>query len=160
MSAIHFLDTSVLVELLDVPHMNARHNAAESEYQQLAHNGDTFILPIATLIETGNHIAQIPDGNIRRRIASNFTLLTLQAVNWENNWNIIPSISQEILKTILNQFPDYVTTKTGLGDLSIITQFEDYWQNKQPIGSMRIWSFDTHLSSYQHTGGLSRRKFN
>ena len=40
----------------------------------------------------------------------------------------------------------------------IAAKRNDYWRNRQPIGEMRIWTFDTHLMGYTRTGGLSRRK--
>lgn len=39
MSNVHFVDTSVLVELLNVPNMNERHAQAEEEYNDLAARG-------------------------------------------------------------------------------------------------------------------------
>ena len=158
MSNVHFIDTSVLVELLNIPNMNNHHAQAQAEYETLAARGDVFVLPVAVLVETGNHIAHIPDGNIRYQIAVQFSKLVQKAVNAEDNWNTVPSISPDTLRTIINQFPVQAKGRTGFGDISIIEQFNDYWQNRQPIGEMRIWAFDVHLQEYSHTGGLARRK--
>ena len=158
MSKVHFIDTSVLVELLNIPNMNARHVQAKTEYEQLVSNRDVFVLPIAVLVETGNHIAHIDDGNVRYQIAGYFSDLVQKAINAEDNWNTVPEIPKETLERIMSQFPVQAQAKTGFGDVSIVAQFEDYWQNRQPIGEMRIWSFDTHLQSYSRVGGLSRRR--
>ena len=158
MSNVHFIDTSVLVELLNIPSMNSRHTQAQEEYQALAKNGDVFVLPIAVLVETGNHIAHISDGNMRYQIATQFSSLVKKAVRSEDNWNTVPSISLEILEAIMQNFPAQAMNHTGFGDISIIEQFNDYWQNRQPIGKMRIWTYDAHLEGYTRTGGLSRRK--
>ena len=58
----------------------------------------------------------------------------------------------------MDKFPAQAQSKMGFGDVSIIDQFNDYWENRQPIGKMRIWAFDAHLQGYSHTGGLARRK--
>lgn len=158
MSNVHFIDTSVLVELLNIPNMNSHHTQAQEEYQAFARNGDVFVLPVAVLVETGNHIAHISDGNMRHQIATRFSSLVEKAVRSEDNWNTVPSISPETLEAIMRNFPVQVMNQTGFGDISIIEQFNDYWQNRQPIGEMRIWTFDTHLMGYTRTGGLSRRK--
>lgn len=158
MSMVHFIDTSVFVELLNVPGMNERYAEIRQDYELLAQNGDTFVLPVAVLVETGNHIAHIPDGTLRRRVALKFVDLVKRAINMEGNWNVMPEISEDILERILVSFPKHASSEIGFGDVSIIEQFEDYWQNRQPIGEMRIWSLDDHLSAYQKTGGLSRRK--
>lgn len=158
MSNVHFIDTSVLVELLDVPNMNDRHAQAQEEYNKLVAKGDVFVLPIAVLVETGNHIAHISNGTLRYQVANRFSALVQKAIKSEDNWNTVPSIPMETLETIINQFPDQANNQTGFGDISIIEQFNDYWQNRQPIGEMRIWAFDVHLQGYIHIGGLSRRK--
>ncbi len=158
MSNVHFIDTSVLVELLNIPKMNYRHIQAKEEYEKLVAKGDTFVLPVAVLVETGNHIAHISDGNIRYQVATQFSSLVKKAVRSEDNWNTVPGISMGTLETIMNRFPVLAQSQTGFGDISIIEQFNDYWKNRQPIGEMRIWAFDDHLQGYQQTGGLSRRK--
>ena len=158
MSNVHFVDTSVLVELLNVPNMNDRHAQAQKEYNDLAAKGDVFVLPVAVLVETGNHIAHIANGNIRRQIAINFSSLVGKAINSEDNWNTVPDIQINTLKTIMHNFPDLAHDKMGFGDISIIEQFNDYWKNRQPIGEMRIWAFDDHLQGYHQIGGLCRRK--
>lgn len=158
MSRIHFIDTSVFVELLNIPGMNANHSDLCNELDTLVKNEDMFVLPVATLVETGNHIAHVSNGNIRRSIADMFSQIVQKAVDMEDNWSVLPEISTAVLKDILNQFPSQAAAKTGFGDVSIIEQFEDYWKNKQPIGEMRIWSKDQHLQSYSRVGGLSRRR--
>ncbi len=155
---IHFVDTSVFVELLNIPGMNDAHEEFTLEYHMLTQDEDMFVLPVATLIETGNHIAHIPDGGKRWEIANKFSDIVGKALLAEGNWSVIPQISTEILENILNSFPTQATGATGFGDVSIIEQFEDYWKNKQPIGEMRIWSRDHHLQSYIHIGGLTRRR--
>lgn len=160
MSTVHFIDTTVMSALLDIPHFNneGKHEAANEEYELLKENSDVFVLPIAVLVETGNHIAHIDDGRIRRKIADKFAALVKGAIRSENNWNVIPEIPIDVLEAILDKLPDQAVAETGFGDVSIIEQFNDYWEHKQPIGEMRIWSFDTHLQGYSKTGGLSRRK--
>lgn len=158
MSKVHFVDTSVLTELLNVPGLNERHEEINSEYLQLSKNGDIFVLPVAVLVETGNHIAHISDGRMRYQIADVFASLVKGALDGKNSWNVVPEIPPDVLQTILDQIPAQAQREAGFGDVSIIEQFNDYWKNRQPIGEMRIWALDKHLLGYSHTGGLSRRK--
>lgn len=158
MSTVHFIDTSVMTELLNIPHMNKQYEEAKKKYEQFHQNGDVFVLPVAVLVETGNHIAHISDGQKRYAIANKFVDFIKSAVGVESNWNITPQISDDVLTSILNQFPNEAAQKIGFGDVSIVEQFNEYWEKHQPIGKMRIWSFDQHLSGYEKVGGLSRRK--
>lgn len=155
---IHFIDTSVLLNLLNVPLKNQNHDTVKEEYNKFVAQNDNFVFPAAVLFETGNHISHISDGSLRRTIASKFVRLINQAVDLQDNMSVIPEITKNELNAILENFPDQAMRGIGFGDSSIVAQFEDYWENKQPIGEMRIWSLDAHLASHSHIGGLSRRK--
>lgn len=158
MSIVHFVDTSIMVNLLNVPGKNQDHESVNRAYQRMKDQGDVFVLPVATLIETGNHIAN-SGGADRFRIASDFVRFIRYALTGNGNWHVRPSISQTTLETILEKVPSNASAGTGFGDISIIEQFEEYWQKEQPIGEMRIWSIDHHLSAYPvHYGGLKRRR--
>lgn len=78
MSTVHFVDTTVLAELLNISGLSKQHSAVNAEYLQLEENGDTFVLPIAVLIETGNHIAHVPK-NMRYPVANTFVSLVKKA---------------------------------------------------------------------------------
>lgn len=158
MSTVHFVDTSVLVELLNIPGMNDRHEQAKAEYESLVVNQDTFVIPIAVLVETGNHIGQIADGGKRYEISDKFSKIIKKAICSEDHWNVVPELPVSVLENMMSSFCDWTKNRSGFGDMSIVEQFEDYWKKRQPIGKMRIWSFDTHLSAYEKEGGLSRRK--
>mgnify|MGYP002315615619 CR=1 FL=1 len=69
---IRFIDTSVMMNLLEVPGRCSDSQMIKEEFRQVLDNKEVLILPIATIIETGNHIAHINNGNSRRTIASKF----------------------------------------------------------------------------------------
>lgn len=158
MSKVNFVDTSVMTCLLDIPGKNQQYIEVKGEYNKLLDEGDSFVLTAAVLVETGNHIAHVSDGQKRRQIAEKFVNFVTSAIDRQHGWNVIPEIKPETLKIIIEGLPDGAMRGIGFGDLSIVQQFEEYWQNRQPIGYMRIWSIDAHLSRYSYTGGLSRRK--
>jgi hypothetical protein len=77
---VEFVDTSILVEMLDVPDRNANRRTVLAEFQAKRRSGIHFILPTATVIETGNHVHHIKDGAARKRCAEAFAdLLRLTA---------------------------------------------------------------------------------
>ena len=67
--SICLLDTSVFVEFLNVPNMNTQHAGICDELKQKFRDGEFLFLPLATILETGNHIAQNGNGTPRRKIA-------------------------------------------------------------------------------------------
>ena len=72
MSSICFIDTSVFLNLLNVPNRNQDHEKVSQDFHSYDELKFTLLLPMATIIETGNHIAQNGDGNIRRQTAQRF----------------------------------------------------------------------------------------
>ena len=75
---IHFIDTSVFANILDIPNMNADCKLVIAEFnKRIKNKKERIILPYATLIETGNHIAHIPNGNKTRNIAMKFNKMLI-----------------------------------------------------------------------------------
>lgn len=79
--SICLLDTSVFVEILNVPHMVKQRNTTLAELGQKIQNGESLFLPMATIFETGNHIAQNGDGTQRRKCAEDFVEQVQQALD-------------------------------------------------------------------------------
>ena len=67
--SICLLDTSVFVEFLNVPNMNTRHAEICDELKQKIRDGEFLFLPLATILDLGNHIVQNGNGTQRRKIA-------------------------------------------------------------------------------------------
>ncbi len=81
-----FLDTSVLCNLLAVPGCAQDHDGVRSEFEQRVASGARFVLPITTLIETGNHIAKTA-GN-RRAAAERFARMIEQILVDTAPWRL------------------------------------------------------------------------
>ena len=161
MSAICLIDTSIFLNLLQVPGRCQDKKQVFEDFKQYIGNGCTFILPMATIIETGNHIAQNGDGNLRRQTAQRFCTAVREAFNGEAPYR--PSDfpqSSDILQW-LDEFPAHAgrnksATRTGegtsFGDLSIIKEYE----RSLALFSMSevfIWSLDSDLAAYHHQPG-------
>ena len=72
MSAICLVDTSIFMEILNVPGKASDHKEAIRILRSKIDNKETIFLPMATILESGNHIAQIRNGKERRSSAENF----------------------------------------------------------------------------------------
>lgn len=147
---IHFIDTSVFTNILDVPNRNQQRKFIIREFKQIADSEqDLLILPFATIIETGNHIAHNGDGQQRRKSAEKFRNVLLKTIHNEAPWFYYGrQLTVEDLEEICNVFPDAAMRAEGFGDLSIIRAYECYKNETPGIEEIRIWSIDSHLSSY------------
>lgn len=70
---VYFIDTSVLDNLLEIPKKSQDREQAKHDFAKRQSENSRFILPITAVIETGNHIAQLSDGRVRRNIAEKFS---------------------------------------------------------------------------------------
>ena len=145
--SICLLDTSVFVEILNVPNMNTRHVVIYDELEQKIQNRESLFLPMATILETGNHIAQNGDGTQRRNVADLFAAQVQLALNGESPFTPIAFPKQDALQQWLTAFPDFAMRGQGLGDLSIIHDWERMCA-QHPTHRVYIWSLDHHLASH------------
>lgn len=148
MSAICLIDTSIFVEILNVPNMASTRREVMKELEAKIEHEESLFLPMATIIETGNHIARNGDGQQRRRCAERFVEQVDKALKGESPFKPVTFLSQEQLRSWLSEFPDSAMRGTGLGDLSIIHDFRRVC-SRNLSRKVYIWSLDGHLQSYQ-----------
>lgn len=153
MSSIVVLDTSVFCNVLRVPNKDQHHAAAVAALRTLIEGRHTLLLPLAAIMETGNHIAQNGDGGVRRRVARLFVSQVQQAFSNEAPWTPTPlPINEEIIQWLAD-FPDCAMRGTGIGDLSIIK----VWEQQCALHRGRrvwIWSFDQDLAGFDRAPEL------
>jgi hypothetical protein len=105
------------------------------------------LLPIAVLVETGNHVAHIPDGTTRRRSADDFVRFAADSLHGESPFTPTPLPSIPEVTVWLTGFPDYAMRGIGLGDRSLIALW-DVQRQLHPQRRIYIWSLDDALISY------------
>lgn len=145
--SICLLDTSVFVEILNVPKKNTHNVAICAELEQKILNGESLFLPTATILETGNHIAQNGDGTQRRKCADVFVKQVQDALDGQSPFTPIVFSMQEVLRKWLVEFPDFAMRGQGLGDMSIIHDWKRMCV-QYSAHRVYIWSLDHHLASH------------
>lgn len=151
MSAICLIDTSVFVEILNIPGKASASKETIENLRSKIVNGETLFLPLATILESGNHIAQVQNGSQRRRSAEKFVDYVQQALTGSSPFKPINFITQEQMQLWLNDFPESAMRGQGLGDLSIIHDFHTQCSKNRYL-KVYIWSLDEHLSSLVQEG--------
>ena len=163
MSAVCLIDTSVFLNLLNVPGRNQDKAKVKATFKDYVDLDVTFILPMATILETGNHIAQNGDGGKRRETADRFCKVIKAAFEGDAPYRPSDFPSNAEILDWLGQFPDYagknkspmkLTEGTSFGDLSIIKEFEKCCA-RFGMSEIFIWSLDSDLSQY-HKSLLGR----
>ncbi|MEU6487809.1 hypothetical protein [Streptomyces sp. NPDC046887] len=151
---VDFLDTSVLVEILDVPHMNGHRAEVLKEMDARLKAKVRFVLPTATVIETGNHVFQIKDGASRRSRAAEFMSMLRKTALREAPWVLHERTWDGAFLTRLcdggvtnmDMAEHAVRQQLGAGDLSIVAERDLYASRAQ--ARVRIWTLEATMGTW------------
>ena len=147
MSDIVIVDSSVLLNVLDVPGFNQHRDDVLERFDQLVDAEDHLLLPLAAVLETGDHVADLSDGGERRRYAERFRARIHEALRNEAPWTPIDFPESSVLLAWLDDFPDMAMRELGISDVSII----DAWQRacaRHPHQRVYIWTLHQRLEAY------------
>jgi hypothetical protein len=150
------LDTSILCVWLKVPgketcgaaadhwdHVRVNQKITDEQQQKT-----TFVLPLATIIETGNHIAQA--NSRRHELAQELANLMELAADEQTPWAAFTDQSvlweAKELKTLAQEWVRVAAEKLSIGDVTIKKVAEYY----QQLGCwVEILTGDAGLKSYE-----------
>ena len=147
MSAIVLVDTSVFLNILNVPGKNQNRQNVIGSFQKMIETGDHLLLPMAAIIETGRHIAHLADGRQRYRYAQVFVVQIKQALDGDAPWQPTNFPKKETILSWLSDFPDNAMRGLSLADFSIVKEWEKAC-TRHPMSRVRIWALDEHLDGY------------
>ena len=145
--SVCLIDTTVFCNVVPVPGRDQHKSVVLRQMEDLIGNGASLLLPVAAIIETGNHIARCRHGSIRRDAAARFVRTVTQAINGETPFTPTRFFEPEAILEWLADFPESAMRGIGLADLSIVKEFERQCA-LHPHRRVLIWSLDRHLSSY------------
>jgi len=147
MPDVVIVDSSILLNLFDVPGFNQSRNDVFERFRRLVSAGHLFLLPIAAVFETGDHLADLSDGRELRRHAQRFQSSILEALDGQAPWTPVELPETSRLRAWLKDFPDKAMRELGLGDVSIIDEWESACR-RHPRRRVRIWTLHRQLQSY------------
>lgn len=161
MARVKFVDTSVLLELLKVPGKSQQPDATRAELARLESDGYVLVLPITTVLETGNHIGQVSDGDARRRCAEQYVELlrataeqrlpwVLHAVVWDERMltKLCDGVSLPGVGADTGSFVEVAGAGVlGAGDLAILAECELYSDRTSGV-EVTVWTYDEQLAAY------------
>ncbi len=162
MSVIVLLDTSIYLNILDVPDCNQKRDLIFQDFAARVDREDHFLLPMATIWETGNHIADLNNGGLRYRFSKILVEQVNAAVNGQMPFRPTHFPDQQEFLGWLADFPEYakrnktakkVREGVSLSDHSIIKEWERT-RRQNPMRQVMIWSLDADLAGYD-TGPIS-----
>jgi hypothetical protein len=166
-SKVLILDTSILCCWLKIPGKDTAGPTTDKwDYQRIdtllkaeIAKGSTLVLPIASLIETGNHIAQC--GGDRFQLATRLTEHLKNATNAKSPWaafNDQAVLWEAVgLTKLSNDWPHLAISGLTIGDATIKFVAEHYASSGFPV---EILTGDKGLKAYEpiHAAPIPRRR--
>lgn len=147
MSSIVLVDTSILLNVLNVEGRNERRDEVFNELAVRIQDGDHLFIPLAAIIETGNHIAHVTNGAARRSAAQRFVKEVQDALNSVAPWKPLQFPDHTALVAWLQAFPNSASRQIGIGDVSIQHEWEQLC-TKFPMSRVLIWAVDSDLQGH------------
>ncbi|MDD5090979.1 MAG: hypothetical protein PHQ23_08685 [Candidatus Wallbacteria bacterium] len=146
MNDVVLLDTTVYMNVLDIPGRNQHKNEVQEEIKTRFSAHDCFMLPLATVWETGAFISRI-SGSSRRTYSQDFVDNVTKAINGELPYKMTSLPDRKELLSWLNKFPDAAMQGWSFSDLSIVEEYKKACELYRAY-RVRIWSFDSHLQGF------------
>lgn len=157
MARLELLDTSVLLELLLVPD----HHQQSEEVQRLVTEkvaaGVRLQLPVAAVVEAGDHVGRIKDGNRRRDCALRLEQVLRASLAGHAPWSFTPARwDQELLAGLLidagtgqSALVDGLTRKhLEMGDQLILAELRQLRAAVDPrVLDIVVWTYDQDLAA-------------
>ena len=156
MRKVLILDTSILCVWLKVPGKETcgsgantiTYDTVHTKIEEEVSKGTTFILPIAAIIETGNHIAQ--SNGDRFAIASSLVDIINKTAEGTSPWAAFTVQSElwkpNALKDLAIRWNRTVVAGQSLGDASIVDVANYYYKAGYDV---EIYTGDEGLKSYE-----------
>jgi hypothetical protein len=156
MRKVLIFDTSILCFYLQVPNMETAGSdhdkwdkkRVDQVIEEAEKANKTFVLPLASIIETGNHISQIKGK--RYDIAQQFAELMRKVADAQTPWAAFTEQAEfwesEGLKQLAANWLEKVTENLSLGDVSIKNIAEYYAKSGFQV---EILTADAGLKAYE-----------
>jgi hypothetical protein len=158
MGEVVFVDTSVLLNVLNVPG-NCKpheHERDKNKMEELQQANAILILPMTALIETGNAVAKVSGSdkyNVTERYLKVVRATVEQKAPWTFSGTALNGALVEKMLSSTGSIPglvDLMKTSVGTGDAAILQEVAQYQSNVHlPSGTpIRIWTHDVGLQAY------------
>ena len=167
MKKVLILDTSIMCVWLQVPGKDTcgsgdhviTYETVKSKIEAEKKDGTTFVLPVASIIETGNHIAH--SSGDRHTLGVSFADMICETADNSSPWAAFTEQSAlwqpEMLKALAERWKNTVVSGQSIGD-ALIVDVADYYAKMGFI--VEIYTGDEGLKAYepQSINLIPRRK--
>jgi len=155
MKETRFIDTSILLEILEVPDKCEDPKKYQKEFAEFATQSQaSVIMPISVLIETGNHINHITGNQpAKEKSTQRFLDILKLFIHSTNPWSFYGyNFTADDIERVIGKYQEYRYSGPGIGDVFILDSYFEYVAKLKDSGNqnhkIEIWTLDQHLTGY------------
>lgn len=155
MRRLELLDTSIVVELLAVPFESDRRDETLAGLSERVDAGIQLQLPVAAVLEAGNHVGRINHGGARRECAERFSDLVEQTLERQMPWTFTPvEWDEDLLRELIEPSgarpqplrDSLASQDLEMGDLLVLAEFQRLRANlDRRVVDIDVWTYDENL---------------
>lgn len=152
---VELLDTSIVVELLQVPYEFDHLDEIALAFEEKIENRVQLHLPVASVVESGAHVSRVRDGNSRRQCALRLKQMIERTLRGEAPWSFNPvawddGLLGELIEPTAHKAVDFVESLASrhleMGDLLVVTEFKRLRANlDRRFVDLDVWTLDGAL---------------
>lgn len=147
-----FVDTSVLANLIRVPGRCNDHVYLQQRFKDLHSSGTRFVLPITTIIETGNFVSQASSD--RYGVSKRYEAALRAAQGSTPPWTIRDVVwDGDFIQSLIDgagtgstMVEHFSSNFLGAGDISILVEMAQF-REQTGYTNILIWTLDHGLAS-------------
>ena len=147
MSEVLVVDTGVFLNVLGVPGHCQDFDEVHEEFERQLRASSEFLLPLSVVLESGNHIADLPNGDHRWRWGETLRDQVRRAIEGGSAWGLTPLPTENDLDSWMQEFPQAARERVTAVNVTVIDAWEAA-RRKNPSRRVRIWSLNQRLQGY------------
>jgi len=151
---VWFVDTSILCNIIPVPGKDQDQRLVKQQLKEIQDLRGVLILPVTTVVETGNHISQLKNGHDRRKAAMTLQRLVQLMIERKAPWQLHAFWwNEDFLASLIDgantgtSLVEHAAAGVGCGDLCVLAE-RDIYRKRTAIDDVRIWTLDHGLEAY------------
>lgn len=154
MTAVFVMDTSYLLELFDVPGCSEPDAVTEvrRRYEEAVEGDARIFVPLPCLFELANHIAGVPHGGSRQKLADHLSRQVVAAIEGDGEWILLPMREIRHYRRLWELFARvFAVQGVGLTDTCIIEEARRLKRERYhgQMFTVHIWTKDGRLKAHE-----------
>ena len=154
---VYVIDTSYLCELFAVPHYSTKKDIVEVKrrFKEAIKAGRRLYVSLPAIFELAGHIADVPDGGLRRKLSEELRDTVVSSIRENFPWNLVPALEMNTVEELINGFVDHSREEgMSLVDTTLIGEAKRLRQTtyRGQAWRVHIWTKDQRLKAREPDG--------